>query len=153
MYTWHKMKNDRNMSIFIPPLHPAKLITYPSIYNWLSLSFPLCPPPPFSPSLLIWMIKEYKRILYKNRTSIDLSQDRNVNSKCLINNTRIYIFVGDKRRHYLNYFLGLCVTQGNNARKVNCGCVYIETSSLWAEFVNKKRCTSVRVVSEEDKSI
>ena len=32
-------------------------------------------------------------------------------------------------------------------------CVDIETSSLWAEFVNKKGCISVRVVSEEDKSI
>ena len=27
--------------------------------------------------------------------------------------------------------------QGNNARKVNCSCLHIETSSLWAEFVNK----------------
>ena len=47
--------------------------------------------------------------------------------------------------------------QGFNARKVNCGCVYsayiYETSSLWAEFVNKNRCISVRLVSEEDKSI
>ena len=31
--------------------------------------------------------------------------------------------------------------------------VHIETSSLWAEFVNKNRCISVRLVSEEDKSI
>ena len=32
--------------------------------------------------------------------------------------------------------------------------VYImETSSLWAEFVNKNRCISVRLGSEEDKSI
>ena len=31
--------------------------------------------------------------------------------------------------------------------------VYIETSSLWAEFVNKDRCLSVRLVSEEVKSI
>ena len=30
---------------------------------------------------------------------------------------------------------------------------YIETSSLWAEFVNKNRCISVRLVSEEVKSI
>ena len=29
----------------------------------------------------------------------------------------------------------------------------IETSSLWAEFVNKNRCISVRFVSEEVKSI
>ena len=31
--------------------------------------------------------------------------------------------------------------------------VNIETSSLWAEFVNKTRCISVRLVSEEVKSI
>ena len=49
--------------------------------------------------------------------------------------------------------------QGCNARKVNCGYEYfayilkVETSSLWAEFVNKNRCISVRLVSEEDKSI
>ena len=30
---------------------------------------------------------------------------------------------------------------------------YKKTSSLWAEFVNKNRCISVRLVSEEDKSI
>jgi hypothetical protein len=29
----------------------------------------------------------------------------------------------------------------------------IETSSLWAEFVNKNRCISVCLVSEEDKNI
>ena len=29
----------------------------------------------------------------------------------------------------------------------------IETSSLWAEFVNENRCISVRLVSEEVKSI
>ena len=48
--------------------------------------------------------------------------------------------------------------QCTNARKFNCGCTcilcaHIETSSLWAEFVNKNRCISVRLVSEEDKSI
>ena len=32
-------------------------------------------------------------------------------------------------------------------------CVHIETSSLWAGFVNKNRCISVRLVSEEVKSI
>ena len=32
-------------------------------------------------------------------------------------------------------------------------CVHIETSSLWAEFVNKNRCISVRLISEDDKSI
>ena len=31
--------------------------------------------------------------------------------------------------------------------------VHIETSSLWAEFVKKNRCISVRLVSEEVKSI
>ena len=29
----------------------------------------------------------------------------------------------------------------------------IETSSLWADFVNKNRCNSIRLVSEEVKSI
>ena len=37
-----------------------------------------------------------------------------------------------------------CSRQGYNARKVNC--VHIETSSLWAEFVNKNRCITVRLV-------
>ena len=32
-------------------------------------------------------------------------------------------------------------------------CVHIKTSPLWAEFVNKNRCISVRLVSEEVKSI
>jgi len=32
-------------------------------------------------------------------------------------------------------------------------CAHIETSSLWAEFVNKNRCISVRLVSEEIESI
>ena len=32
-------------------------------------------------------------------------------------------------------------------------CVHIETSSLRAVFVKKNRCISVRLVSEEDKSI
>ena len=32
-------------------------------------------------------------------------------------------------------------------------CVHIETSSLWAEFINKNRCISVRLVSEGVKSI
>ena len=32
-------------------------------------------------------------------------------------------------------------------------CVHFETSSLWAEFVNKNRCISVRLVSKEVKSI
>ena len=31
--------------------------------------------------------------------------------------------------------------------------VHIETSFLWAEFVNKNRCISVRLVSEEIKNI
>jgi len=31
--------------------------------------------------------------------------------------------------------------------------VHIETSCLWAEIVNKNRLISVRLVSEEDKSI
>ena len=30
---------------------------------------------------------------------------------------------------------------------------YIETSSLWAEFINKNRCISVSLVSEENKRI
>ena len=32
-------------------------------------------------------------------------------------------------------------------------CLHIKTSSLWAEFVNKNRCISVRLVSQEVKSI
>ena len=32
-------------------------------------------------------------------------------------------------------------------------CVHIETSSLWAEFVNKNRCINVGLVFEEVKSI
>ena len=32
-------------------------------------------------------------------------------------------------------------------------CVHFETSSLWAEFVNMNRSLSVRLVSEEVKSI
>ena len=32
-------------------------------------------------------------------------------------------------------------------------CVHIETSSLWVEFVNKNRCLSVRLESEEVKRI
>ena len=41
--------------------------------------------------------------------------------------------------------------QGTNARKINCGRVY--SAYIWVEFVNKNRCISVRLVSEEDKSI
>ena len=46
--------------------------------------------------------------------------------------------------------------QGYNERKVNqlrIHCIHIETSSLSADFVNNNRCISVRLVSEEDKSI
>jgi len=45
--------------------------------------------------------------------------------------------------------------QGCNARKVNCGRVYSAyiLKPVWAEFVNKNRCVSVRLVSEEVKSI
>ena len=32
-------------------------------------------------------------------------------------------------------------------------CVHIETSFLWAKFVNKNRCISVRFVSEEVKAL
>ena len=45
---------------------------------------------------------------------------------------------------------------GYNARKVNqlrIHFVHIETSSLSADFVNNSRYISVRLVSEEDKSI
>ena len=46
------------------------------------------------------------------------------------------------------------LNQGTNARKINCGRVYSAyASSLWAEFVNKNRFISVRLVSEEVKSI
>ena len=40
--------------------------------------------------------------------------------------------------------------QGNLIAVVYILCVHIETSSLWADFVNK--CISVRLVSEEVKS-
>ena len=45
--------------------------------------------------------------------------------------------------------------QGYNARKVQLRIlsVHIETSALWAEFVNQNRCISVRLVSEEVKGI
>ena len=43
-------------------------------------------------------------------------------------------------------------SQGFNARKVNFAVVYT-LRTYWAEFVNKNRCISVRLVSEEDKSI
>ena len=33
------------------------------------------------------------------------------------------------------------------------GKLHIETSSLWAEFLNKSKCISVRLVFEEVKSI
>ena len=38
------------------------------------------------------------------------------------------------------------LVQGTNTRKVIL-CVHIETSSLWAEFVNKNRCISVRLIT------
>ena len=47
----------------------------------------------------------------------------------------------------------MAMPQGTNARKSRILHVHIETSSLWADFGNKNRCISVRVVSEEDKSI
>ena len=50
----------------------------------------------------------------------------------------------------LSGWTGSSINQGYNARKVNCGCLHIETSSLWAEFVNKNRCISVRLLFEED---
>ena len=45
--------------------------------------------------------------------------------------------------------------QGYNARKLQLCilCVQIETSTLWAEFVNKNKCISVRLVSEKDKEL
>ena len=43
--------------------------------------------------------------------------------------------------------------QGKLIAVVYTLCTYIETSSFWAEFVNKNRCISLRRVSEEDKSI
>ena len=44
------------------------------------------------------------------------------------------------------------VRQGKSIAVVYTLC-HIETSSLWAEFVNNNRCISVRLVSEEVKSI
>ena len=47
--------------------------------------------------------------------------------------------------------------QGYNARKVNCSCVYsayiLKPVLSGRNFVNKNRCISVRLVSEEVKSI
>ena len=49
------------------------------------------------------------------------------------------------------------LNQGCNGRKVNWGRVYsayiLKPVLFWAEFVNKNRCISVRLVSEEVKSI
>ena len=45
------------------------------------------------------------------------------------------------------------IMQGKLIAVANTLRTYIETSSLWAEFVNKKRCISVRLVYGEDKSI
>ena len=50
-------------------------------------------------------------------------------------------------------FLHSTRTEECNARKVNCSCEHIETSSLWAEFINKNICLSVRLVFKEVKSI
>ena len=45
------------------------------------------------------------------------------------------------------------VMQGKLIERRSCIlCVHIETSPLWAEFVYKNRCISVRLVSEEVKS-
>ena len=37
----------------------------------------------------------------------------------------------------------MTLLKGYKARKANCSCVHIKTSSLWAEFVNKNRFISV----------
>ena len=58
---------------------------------------------------------------------------------------------------YHKYLAMFLINQEYNARKVNCGRVYsaytLKPVSPWAEFVNKNRCISVRLVSEEVKSI
>ena len=53
-----------------------------------------------------------------------------------------------------NIFIA-CLTQGYNARKVNCSCVYSAyiLKPVLSEFVNKNTCISARLVSEEVKSI
>ena len=53
-----------------------------------------------------------------------------------------------------NIFIA-CLTQGYNARKVNFSCVYFAyiLKPVLSEFVKKNRCISVRLVSEEVKSI
>ena len=43
--------------------------------------------------------------------------------------------------------------QGKLIVVVYTSCVHIETSSLWAEFVNNNICVSVRLVSEEEQCI
>ena len=49
-----------------------------------------------------------------------------------------------------NSITGKHVMQG---KLIAVAYTHIETSSLWAEFANKNRCLSVRLVSEEVKSI
>ena len=56
---------------------------------------------------------------------------------------------------YIRHFFGLEYRATNvlNTLQLRILCVHIETSSLWAEFVNVNRCISVRLVSEEARSI
>ena len=68
-------------------------------------------------------------------------------------------YLRDRQKMFsvLNNQSKVYIRQGYNARTVYCSlrilCVHIETSSLWAEFVNKNWCICVRLVSEQDKSI
>ena len=53
------------------------------------------------------------------------------------------------RRQYVDFIYCKVI----NARKVICSYAQFKTSSLWVVFANKNRCISVRLVSEEVKSI
>ena len=81
----------------------------------------------------------YVRRRNVNYTNISTYFNRGFVIFSKLNNSRIYIF---SRMYCKERLLRLCIL-----------CVHIETSSLWAEFVNKNRCISVRLVSKEDKSI
>ena len=65
-----------------------------------------------------------------------------------------------KKSSFIQFYLSLVdvilikvLMQGKSIAVAYTLCVHIKMSSLWAEFVNKNNCISVRLVSEEHKSI
>ena len=63
----------------------------------------------------------------------------------LNNNQNLLSYFNEEKK-----FLVFSLTRGYNARKVICSCV--NSAYIWAEFiVNRNRCISVRLVSEEVK--